>query len=110
MNKRARSRSQRRTCRIAFPLGLEVITQGQVGKTDTLDTRVRRQWVVEKPVPVLSLNAGIYRVYRATIHDIACALYVHPSHLRPIEFFEGTEEEITRALGQIVDAMDRNRA
>ena len=92
---------------IAFPLGLEVITQGQVGKTDTLDTRVRRQWVVEKPVPVLSLNAGIYRVYRATIHDIACALYVHPSHLRPIEFFEGTEEEITRALGQIVDAMEQ---
>ncbi len=92
---------------ITFPKGLEVITQGQVGKTDTLNTRVTRQWVVENPVPVLSLNAGVYRVYRATIHDIACALYVHPSHLRPIRFFEGIQKEIVRSLGQIVDFMEQ---
>ncbi len=92
---------------IAFPKGLEVITQGQVRKADTLDTRVRQAWVVEKPVPVLSLNAGVYRVYRAIIHDIACALYVHPSHLSAIHFFEGAEGEIGRALEQIVDLMER---
>ncbi len=92
---------------ITFPKGLEVITQGQIGKTDTLGTQVTRQWVVENPVPVLSLNAGVYRVYRATIHDIECALYVHPSHLRPIKFFEGAKKEIVRALGQIVDLMEQ---
>ena len=92
---------------IAFPKGLEVITQGQVRKADTLDTRVMQAWVVEKPVPVLSLNAGVYRVYRATIHGIACALYVHPSHLNAIHFFESTEGEIGRALEQIVDLMER---
>ena len=93
------------TLHIAFPKGLEVITQGQGGKADTLDTRVRQEWIVEKPVPVLSLNAGVYRVYRAVIHDIACALYVHPSHLSAIHFFEGGE--IGRALEQIVDVMER---
>ena len=67
---------------ITYPQGIEVITQGQAGKADTLGTQVTRQWVVENPVPVLSLNAGEYRVYRATIHDIECALYAHPSHLR----------------------------
>ena len=66
-----------------------------------------RQWVVETPVPVLSLNGGEYRVYRATIHDIECALYAHSSHLRPVRFFEGAEEEILRALGQIMDAMEQ---
>ena len=92
---------------IAYPRGLEVITQGQAGDADTLDTRVARRWVVEKPVPVLSLNAGVYRVYRATIHDIACALYAHPSHSRPVKFFEDAQGEITRALGQIMDAMEQ---
>ena len=58
-------------------------------------------------MPVLSLNAGEYRVYRATIHDVECALYAHPSHLRPVRFFEGAEEEILRALGQIMDAMEQ---
>ncbi len=92
---------------ITFPQGLEIITQGQIGKTDTLGTQVIRQWVVENPVPVLSLNAGVYCVYRATIHDIECALYVHPSHLRLIRFFEDAEEEVVRALGQIVDMMEQ---
>lgn len=92
---------------ITYPQGFEVITQGQIGKTDTLGTQVTRQWVVEKPVPVLSLNAGEYRVYRATIHDVECALYAHPSHLRPVRFFEGAEEEILRALEQILDAMEQ---
>ncbi len=92
---------------ITYPQGIEVITQGQAGKTDTLGTQVMRQWVVEKPVPVLSLNAGEYRVYHATIHDVECALYAHPSHLRPVRFFEGAEEEILRALGQIMDAMEQ---
>ena len=92
---------------ITYPQGIEVITQGQVGKTDTLGTQVTRQWVVEKPVPVLSLNAGEYRVYRATIHDVECALYAHPSHLRPVRFFEGAEEEILRSIEQIMDAMEQ---
>ena len=92
---------------ITYPQGIEVITQGQVGKTDTLGTQVTRQWVVEKPVPVLSLNAGEYRVYRATIHDVECALYAHSAHLRPVRFFEGAEEEILRALEQIMDAMEQ---
>ena len=92
---------------ITYPQGFEVITQGHVGKTDTLGTQVTRQWVVETPVPVLSLNGGEYRVYRATIHDIECALYAHSSHLRPVRFFEGAEEEILRALGQIMDAMEQ---
>ncbi len=92
---------------VTYPQGLEVITQGQVGKADTLNTQITRQWVVENPVPVLSLNAGVYRVYRDTIHDIDCTLYVHPSHLRPVRFFEGAEEEVLRALGQILDAMEQ---
>ena len=92
---------------ITFPQGLEIITQGQIVKTDTLSTQVTRQWIVENPVPVLSLNAGMYRVYRTTIHGIKCALYVHPSHLRPIKFFEGAKKEIVRAIGQIMDLMEQ---
>ena len=93
--------------KITYPQGIEVITQGRVGKTDTLDTQITRQWIVENPVPVLSLNAGEYRVYRATIHDVECALYAHPSHLRPVRFFEGAEEDILSALEQIMDAMEQ---
>ncbi|MDP6040297.1 MAG: hypothetical protein QGG64_17225, partial [Candidatus Latescibacteria bacterium] len=92
---------------ISFPKGLEVITQGNITQTDTLQTQVTRKWIVEDPVPVLSLNAGEYRVYTALIHNIDCALYVHPSHLRPIRFFEEAEEEIIEALGQIMDSMEQ---
>ena len=96
---------------ITYPQGIEVITQGQAGKADTLGTQVTRQWVVENPVPVLSLNAGEYRVYRATIHDIECALYAHPSHLRPVRFFEdGRKKRFCAHSDKLWTQWNRNRA
>ena len=95
---------------MTFPKGIEVITQGHVTKTDTLGEKITRVWTVDNPVPVFSLNAGVYEVFSAMIHNIECALYVHPAHLRPIKFFEGAKEEVIGALEQIMDSMEQESA
>ena len=51
---------------MSVPAGLEVITQGQPVAKEPQGERVRTQWQVEHPVPLLSLNAGRYEVYEAT--------------------------------------------
>ncbi|MGA1199508.1 MAG: hypothetical protein ACO36I_23675, partial [Candidatus Latescibacterota bacterium] len=90
-----------------FSKGLEVITQGSPTQTDTTDTKIKQEWISEKPIPQLSLNAGIYKKIEANIHDINCVLYVHPSHWKQVAFFEDAKEEVIEALGQIIDAMEQ---
>ena len=85
--------------------GLEVITQGQITGRDTVDTRVVFSWEVAKPTPFFSLNVGKYDVFETQINGIDCALYIHPSHRAQVAFFEDAENEVIRALDQMMDAM-----
>jgi hypothetical protein len=92
---------------VSVPAGLEAVSQGRPVERDTLGSRARSVWEVDRPVPVLSLNAGVYEVYQAQIHGIDCAFYVHPAHRRQILFFEDARESSLEALDQILDAMEQ---
>lgn len=93
--------------KLNFRKGLEVITQGVPTKTDTLDKQITQEWISEKPVSQLSLNAGLYVKVETKIHNIDCAFYVHPSHQKHIHFFKDAKDEVVEALEQMIDAMEQ---
>lgn len=93
--------------KVHFSKGLEVITQGQPVSSDTVGLSVTQNWVSEKPIPQLSLNAGLYIKVEMRVHDIDCAFYVHPAHRKQVVFFEDAKEEVVEALEQIIDAMEQ---
>ncbi|MDA0710845.1 MAG: hypothetical protein O3B73_11615, partial [bacterium] len=90
-----------------FARGLEIITQGTPVKTDSLGSRIAQRWVSEKPIPELSLNAGLYQKIEARIHNIDCAMYFHAAHRKQVDFFEDVRDEVIESLGQILDAMEQ---
>ncbi len=97
--------------KISVPADLTVITQGQ---PDTLETsqpiangRMQSTWQVKQPIPVFSLNAGIYEVFTTRIFDIDFALYVHPSHQRQVLFFEDAREEVIEGIEQVLDSVEQ---
>ncbi|MCZ6634091.1 MAG: hypothetical protein O7G87_11855 [bacterium] len=90
---------------VSAPAGLEVITQGKPEHKEQASGRFQGRWKVETPVPVFSLNAGNYQVYKKQIYGIECAIYVHPSHKRQVEFFADAEEQVAEALEQLLDAV-----
>ncbi len=92
---------------ISLPAGLEIATQGVPVNREQLRKREIHTWKVETPVPVLSLNAGVYRVFRARIHDIDCAIYVHPAHARQVTFFEDAKDDAIKTLGEILDSVEQ---
>ncbi len=92
---------------ISLPAGLEVVTQGVPVNRKPMGGRETHTWKVERPVPVLSLNAGVYRVYQAKIHDIQCAIYVHPAHARQVTFFEDAKDDALNTLGEILDSVEQ---
>jgi hypothetical protein len=93
--------------KISVPNVLTVITQGATADSTESSGRRTTTWRVDSPVPGFSLNAGEYRVYEAKVHGVELALYVHPSHTRQVEFFEGAETEALEALDQIIDVMEQ---
>jgi hypothetical protein len=92
---------------ITVPRNLTVVTQGVRTDSSSAEGRRTTKWVVDSPVPAFSLNAGVYEVFEANIHDIDMALYIHPSHLRQVRFFEGAEEQVVEAIDQIIDVMEQ---
>ena len=92
---------------VSVPKGVEVITQGSPDGREEEGKRARFRWKVTHPVPVFSLNAGNYDIFEARIHEIDCALYLHPAHRRKALFFEDVKEEVTEALEQILDTMEQ---
>ena len=92
---------------VSVPAGLEVITQGQPVAKEPQGERVRTQWQVEYPVPLLSLNAGRYEVYEATVREVDFAFYVHPAHLRPVHFFADAADKVIETIDQLFDAMEQ---
>ncbi len=92
---------------ISLPAGLEVVTQGVPVNREPTGRREIHTWKVERPVPVFSLNAGVYRVYQAEIHDIECAIYVHPSHAKQVTFFEDARDDALNTLGEILDSVEQ---
>lgn len=92
---------------VSVPAGLEVITQGQSGVKEVQGDRVRTTWTVDYPVPLFSLNVGRYEVYRAKVREVDFAIYVHPSHLRPVRFFADAQEKVVETIDQIFGAMEQ---
>ncbi|MFQ5742474.1 MAG: hypothetical protein ACE5HV_02670 [Acidobacteriota bacterium] len=92
---------------VTTPAGMEVITQGRPLETDAQGGRVRRLWEVARPVPVFSLNAGIYEVYEANVGKLDVALYLHPAHRGQALFFEDATEEVIGLTRQLLAAMER---
>jgi len=91
---------------VSVPVGLEAVAQGTPVARDTLDGRVRATWRADYPVPQLSLNAGRYEVYEATIREVDFAFYVHPAHARPVRFFADASEKVVEAVDQVFGAME----
>ena len=92
---------------ISLPGGLEVVTQGVPVNRKPQGRREIHTWKVEQPVPVFSLNAGVYRVFQAEIHDVECAIYVHPAHAKQITFFEDATDDALDTLGEILDSVEQ---
>ena len=92
---------------ITVPKNLTVVTQGAITDSSTANGRRTTRWQVDSPVPVFSLNAGVYEVFEANVHGVDLALYIHPSHLRQVRFFEEAEEQVVEALDQIIDVMEQ---
>lgn len=92
---------------IALPAGLEVVTQGVPVGRKKEGGRETHTWKVERPVPVLSLNAGVYHVFQAEIHNIQCAIYVHPAHARQVTFFQDARDDALKTLGEILDSVEQ---
>ena len=92
---------------VTVPGNLTVITQGVRTDSSSADGRRTTKWVIDSPVPAFSLNAGVYEVFEANIHGIDLALYIHPSHLRQVRFFEKAEEQVVEAIDQIIDVMEQ---
>ena len=92
---------------ISLPAGLEVVTQGMPVSRKTEGDREVHSWKARRPVPFLSLNAGVYRVFQADIHNIQCAVYVHPAHARQVTFFEDARDDALETLGEILDSVEQ---
>ncbi len=99
---------------VELPAGLEAVTQGQPVAGDSALApgapaagRRRSLWRVEHPVPQLSLQAGRYERWTATLAGIQCALYVHPAHRRQIDFFAEAQAQIAASLEQLIDALEQ---
>ena len=98
--------------RITVPAGLTTITQGKplddVGTGATTESDRRTSvWKVERAVPFLSLNAGVYDALSTTIDDIEVALYFYPEHRRQVDFFADASEKILEDVDQLLGAMER---
>ncbi len=100
--------------RITTPAGITTITQGMPmdepdGSSVELAGNDRRTsvWKVERAVPFLSLNAGLYDVLTTPIRDIELALYFYPEHRRQVEFFADASEKILEDVEQLLGAMER---
>ena len=92
---------------VSVPAGLEVITQGRPIAQEDQGGRVRTQWQVDYPVPLFSLHAGRYEVYKTTVREVEFALYVHPAHLRPVRFFADAPDKVVETIDQLFDAMEQ---
>ncbi len=92
---------------VSTPAGLKVITQGKPTGREQQGSRERATWKVERPVPIFSLNAGVYEVFEARIHGVDCLLYLHPAHRKQVAFFEDAKEEALQALDQVLDTMEQ---
>jgi len=95
--------------RVVAPAGLVAITQG-----DPVDVTVAADGLtaisgfkVERAVPALTLNVGVYETYETRVGDVDMALYVHPDHASFIGFFEDASEEVLGALDQLLGAIVR---
>ena len=96
--------------KITYPQGIEVITQGRVGKTDTLGTQVTRQWVVE--IPCLS-----YRSMRVNIAFTARPFTTSNAPFTPIhhicvqsDFLKVPKKRFCARLDKSWTQWNRNRA
>ena len=94
--------------KVNVPKSLSVATQGVVADSSASDGRLATTWRVDTAVPVLSLNAGVYDVFEATVHGVDVAMYIHPHHKRQVTFFDGAEESVLEALDQILDVMEQD--
>ena len=92
---------------VSLPAGLEVVTQGVPVGRKREGGRETHTWKAKRPVPVLSINAGVYRVFQADIHNIRCAVYVHPAHARQVAFFEDARDDALETLGEILDSVEQ---
>ena len=89
------------------PAGLEVVTQGRPAGRKREGDRERTAWKVERPVPFFSLNAGTYEVFKAQVHGLEIAFYLHPAHRKQVVFFEDAKEEVLEVLDQMLDSMEQ---
>ena len=86
------------------PAGLETITQGMPTSEAAEAGRSRSVWQINAPVPQLSLNIGAYEKVTAEAAGIEVALYIHPLHMRQVEFFADAGEEIVALVEQLLTA------
>jgi hypothetical protein len=99
--------------RITTPAGMTTITQGRPTQDEGPSTgsssgdRHTSMWTVERAVPLLSLNAGIYEVLTTTVRDIDLALYFYPEHRRQVDFFTDASDKILEDVEQLLSAMER---
>ncbi len=99
--------------RITAPAGITSLTQGKPvdeagsGADPAGDDRTTSVWKVERAVPFLSLNAGIYDVLTTTIQNIDLALYFYPEHRHQVDFFADASEKILEDIEQLLGAMER---
>ncbi len=92
---------------VTVPEALTAVTQGVPDSTMVEKGRAETVWTVDDAVPAFSLNAGHYEVFETTIRDVTMALYIHPSHLRQVTFFEEAKDEVLESLDQIIDVMEQ---
>ena len=92
---------------VRAPAGLEVVTQGRPAGRKREGDRERTAWKVERPVPFFSLNAGTYEVFKAQVHGLEIAFYLHPAHRKQVVFFEDAKEEVLEVLDQMLDSMEQ---